>query len=77
MRHIVICDLSGSNQFFPPTLYHKGHDVWKKSLNTKYVLIFSLVLSEIFLILRNVKRDMIINLHKSLCKVLVFLVRFN
>jgi hypothetical protein len=38
------------------------------------VLIFSTVLSETFLILRRIQRDMIIIVHKSLCKVLDILV---
>ena len=59
MRHIVICDLSGSTILF--------HIIWqtarfskKKVFETKCVFWFSLqFLSETFLILRRIERDMI------------------
>jgi len=42
-----------------------------------YVFLFSLqILSQTFLILRKRERDIIINVHESLCKVPVTLVRF-
>ena len=40
-----------------------------------YVLIFSTILSEIFLILRRIQRDIIIKVHRSSCKVPVIIVR--
>jgi len=47
----------------------------KKLLNTKCVFWFSLQLfSETFLVLRRIERDMIINVHRSACKVPVILV---
>jgi hypothetical protein len=50
----------------------------EKILNTKYVFWFSLqILSKTFLILRGIQRDIIINLHGSLCEVLTILVRFS
>jgi hypothetical protein len=39
------------------------------------VLIFSTNLSETLLILRRIQRDIIINLHRSLCEVPIILVR--
>jgi hypothetical protein len=48
----------------------------KKLLSIKFVLRFSLqLLSETFLILRRIERDMIINICWSSCKVPVILVR--
>jgi len=50
----------------------------KKLLNTKCVFWFSLqLLSETFLILRRIERDVIKNVCGSSCKVLFFLVRFS
>jgi len=49
----------------------------KNLLNIKYVFWFSVqILSETFLILRRNERDIILNVHMSLCKVPVILVRF-
>jgi len=63
MRHIVICELPRLTVIFS-TLSHKRDDFRKKLLNTKCVLWFSLqLLSEIFLILRRTKRDMIKNVY--------------
>jgi hypothetical protein len=42
-----------------------------------YVSIFSTILPEIFLILKIIDREIIINLHRSLCIVPVILVRFQ
>jgi hypothetical protein len=48
----------------------------KTLLNMKYVFWFSLqLLSETFLIQRRMQRDIIINVHKSMCIVQVILVR--
>jgi len=55
---------------------HKRHDLKKKLSNITYVLIFQQLLFESFLILRRIKRDSTINVHRSSCKVPVILVRF-
>jgi hypothetical protein len=41
------------------------------------VLIFFTNLSETFLIVRRIQRDIIINVHKYSCKVLIIIVRFE
>jgi hypothetical protein len=48
----------------------------KKILDIKYVLIFSIFLYEKFLILRRIQRDVVINVYRSACKMLVILVMF-
>ena len=61
MRHIVVCDLSGSTIFFPHNLVN-GRVLEKKFLNIEFVVWFSLqVLFEAFLILRRNERDIIKN----------------
>ena len=58
--------------YFP---HYLTNGMIKKLLNTKCVLIFATGLSETVLILRSIQRDTIINVHTSLCKALVILVR--
>ena len=59
------------------TLDHKRHDFRKNCKKHEMcVLIFSTNLSEAFLILMKIKRDIIINIKNSLCEVPVILVRF-
>ena len=73
--YIVICGLSGSAIFF--TLYHKWRNFWKKGMEHKMrALIFSSTFPETFLILKRIKHDIIINVHRSSCKMPVILVRF-
>jgi len=55
-------------------LTHKRHDFGKEYLKIKFVVIFSTNLSKIFLILRIIQQGIIINVHKSSCKVAVILV---
>jgi hypothetical protein len=64
-------------QIFPHYLIN-GTTFGKKLLNIKCVFRFYLqILSEIFLILRRIQRDIIINVHMSSCKVPLFLSDFN
>ena len=41
------------------------------------VFIVSAILFEVFFILRRIRRDVIIQAHRSSCKVRVYLIRFN
>jgi len=76
--YIPICGLSGCAIFF--TLSHKRHDFREGGdifMNVKCAFIFSLqFLCEIFLILRRIQRDTIINVKRSSSKVAIILVRF-
>jgi len=78
MRHVVICGLPRSANLFPYYLINGMIYGKKKLLNTKCVFWFPVqLLSEKFLILRRIERDMIINVHRSSCKVPVILVRLQ
>jgi hypothetical protein len=64
-------------------LYHvfpryliKGNKFGKVMEHKIRVLIFSATLSEIFLILRRIQRDVFINVRTSSCKLPVIFVRF-
>ena len=60
MRRIVMCGLFGIKVIFP--LYLKRHDFRRKIIERKICfLIFSASLSEIFLSLRRIQRDITIN----------------
>ena len=55
----------------------KRQDFRKKVIKHKMcVLIFSTILSQTFVILRRIQRDIIINIRRSSRKVLVIIVRF-
>jgi hypothetical protein len=78
MRRIVLLSVVCLALPYFSTLSHKLHDFGKKFLNIKYVFWFFLqLLSETFLILRRIQRDIIINVHRSLCKVPLLLSDFN
>jgi hypothetical protein len=79
MRRIILSSVACLAVPYFYTLPHKRHDFRKKKkmiLNIKCVLILSKNSSEIFLILSMMQRDIIINIHRSPCKVAVILVRF-
>jgi hypothetical protein len=59
-------------------LSHKRHDFREKVIEHKMcVLILSTTLSEAFLILRRIQRDITINVHRRSCKVPLLLSDFN
>jgi hypothetical protein len=67
---IVICGLSGCT-IFPQIISHSRQDYQKKGKEHKLcVLIFSKILSQIFLIIKN-QRNIITNVHRYSCKVSV------
>jgi hypothetical protein len=74
-RHIVICGLSSSTLFFHITLQRHKFREKKQSLNIKCVFWFSLqTLSETFLTVRRIERDLIkmfIGLHAK-CPLLLW-----
>ena len=69
------CGLSGVIEI--STLPHKRHDFREKFLNIKFVfLLYVQILSETFLILRRIKRDIIIKVLAFPSEVPIILVRF-
>jgi hypothetical protein len=79
MRHAILSSVACPVLPYFSKLSHKGHDIRKKkSLCIKCVSWFSVKLpSEIFLILTRIQRGTIINVHRSSCKLPVFLSDFN
>ena len=71
VRFVVICGLFAHNIF--PHLIN-GTIFGKKLKNKIRVLIFCATLCETFLILRRIRQDMIKNMYRSSCKVLVILI---
>jgi hypothetical protein len=77
MRRIILSSVACLAVPYFSTLSHKRHDFRKKVIEHKIcVLIFSTNLSKTFLILRRIQRDIVINVHRSSCKVHVIVVRF-
>jgi hypothetical protein len=79
MRHIMLSSVACLAVPYFTTLSHKRHDFRKKVIEHTSkicVLIFSPNLSETFLVLTTIKRDIIINVHRSSGKVPAILVTF-
>jgi hypothetical protein len=75
MRRIILSVACLAVQYFS-TLSDKRHDIWKKGNKHKMcVLIFSTILSETFVILRRIERDIIINVLMSSSKEAIIRVR--
>jgi hypothetical protein len=73
--YYVICRLSSCTIIY--TLSHKRHDFRGKYINHKIcVLVFSTNLSQTFLILRRIQRNIIINVHRASCKLPFNFLRF-
>jgi hypothetical protein len=73
--YIILCGPSGSTMFFKRS--NKWHGFRKKLLNAKlsFYFLYNLV-SETFLILKIIQRDIIIDVHTSSCKLQDVLVIF-
>jgi len=70
---IVISDLADCTLFF--CLSHKGHYFVKKKKLLNTICVFDLLCNfDTFLILRIIQRDIIINVHRSSCRVPVILL---
>ena len=77
MRHIVTSFVANRSPLYISTLSEHGVIFGKKLLNIKCVFLFSLKrLSETFLILRRIQRDIVKNVETSSCKVSVIFVEF-
>jgi hypothetical protein len=78
MRHIILSSVAClALPYFSTLSSHKRHDFREKVTEYKMcVLIFSIILCATFLVLRIIQRDIIINAHRSSCKVPFIFVRF-
>jgi hypothetical protein len=75
-QHVVTFVAPQASPHFS-TFSHKGTTFGKKLLSIKYVFRFPLQsLSNIFLSLRRIQQDIVIDVKTSSCKVPVILVRF-
>ena len=79
--YAILSSVSCSHLQYFSTLPHKRQDLRKKGkkklLNIKCVRIFSTILTETFLALRRIQRDIITNVHRSPCEVPIILVRLQ
>jgi hypothetical protein len=77
MRCIILTSVACLAVPYLSTLSHKRHGFRENVTEQKMcVLIFSTILSQIFLILRRIQRDIVINLNRSSSTVPVVLARF-
>jgi hypothetical protein len=76
-RIVLSCMACPAMPYFS-TLSHKRHDLLKKITEHKMcVLVFSMTFSVTFHTLRRIQRDITINVHRSSCKVPLFLSDFS
>jgi len=77
MRHILLSSAACPTVPYFSTLSHKNHNFWKKVTEHKMCVLLPLqFLSDIFIILRIIKHGIVMNAHRSSCKVPAFLFRF-
>jgi len=77
MRHMILSSVVCLAVPYISTFLITGMICVKKILNIICVFLFSVqILSEIFLILRIIQKDIIINVHISSCKAHIIRVRF-
>jgi len=78
MRYIILPSVVCLALPYFSTLSHKLHDFLKNIIDYKMcVLVFCTNLSKTFHILIKTERDIILNIHRSSCKVTVILVRIE
>ena len=77
MRRIILSSMAYSFVQYFSTLSHNWHDFWEKVVEYKMCVFFLQALSEIFLSLRRITRDSLINLHRITCKLPVIFIRFQ
>jgi hypothetical protein len=78
MRRIILSSVACLAVPYFSTLSHKRYDFKEKGIEYKMcVLIFSTNLSKIFLNLRRIERDIIINVLTSSCKVFQILMKLK
>jgi hypothetical protein len=78
MHYIILSSVACPALPYFSILSLKRHDFQKTLLSIKYVFWSSVqLLLETFLILRRIEREIIINVHRSSCKVPLFLSNFK
>ena len=78
VRLFMLSSVASLAASYFPTLSLKKHDFWKSLVERRIVFWFSLLLySENFHILRRIRWDFFVNVHKFLCIMRIFLLRFQ